>query len=237
MSGTATVTRDPMSRLRCHLRNLFWLCYTIDIEISLRSGQPPSINDAYCDLTLPPRYVEMQYADLFPEVPIDDDLIVPLFPGDLRLAIIKMRAYNALYSVKALHKSDAELLKDIRELDDELEHWRMSVPPRFRPTLSFSHETPVIDKSMKSLILRLEYHHCVAAIHRVSGRCRAWAGGQSGEMDGVSSSLALSVEASRSSLKYLRTAAHTLPGELFWYYTREPHHIMKSELLTLSSAG
>ncbi|KKA25228.1 C6 transcription factor [Rasamsonia emersonii CBS 393.64] len=229
MSDTAYVTSDPTSRVRFHLRNLFWLCYTVDIEISLRSGQPPSINDAYCDLTLPPRYVEMQYADLCHDVPIDDDLIVPLFPGDLRLSIIKMRAYNALYSVKALHKSDAELLKDIRELDDELEQWRMSVPPKYRPTLSFSHETPFVDKSMKSIILRLEYHHCVAAIHRASGRCRVWAGGQSGEMEGVSSSLALSVGASRSSLHYLRTAVHTLTGDCFWMILFYP----MSALLTI----
>ncbi|KAL1962343.1 hypothetical protein VTN77DRAFT_9756 [Rasamsonia byssochlamydoides] len=229
MTDTGNPT-DPTSRVRCHLRNLFWLCYTLDIEISLRTGQPPSINDAYCDLTLPPRYVEMQYADMHHDVPIaDDDLIVPLFPGDVRLSIIKTRAYNALYSVKALHKSDAQLLKDIRELDDDLEQWRMSIPPKFRPTLSFSHETPITDKSMKSIILRLEYHHCVAAIHRASGRCRAWASGQSGEMEGVSSSLALSVEASRSSLYYLRTAGHTLTGDCFWMILFYP----MSALLTI----
>jgi hypothetical protein len=215
-TGTGTGPSDPTARVRRHLRNLFWLCYTLDIEVSLRSGQPPSINNEYCDLDLPPGYVEMQYTDLPCNVLLDDDLIVPLFPGDLRLSIIKSRAYNTLYSVKALHKSDAELLKDIRELDDDLEQWRLSLPPKFRPTLSFSHETPIADKSMQSIILRLEYHHCVAAIHNASGRCRAWAGGQSGEMEGVSSSLALSVEASRSSLHYLRTAVHTVPDDCFW---------------------
>jgi hypothetical protein len=40
--------------------------------------------------------------------------------------------------------------------------------------------------------------------------------GQNGMMDGVSSSMALSVEASRSSLCYLEAAEHVVVDGVFW---------------------
>lgn len=199
-----------------HLRNLFWLCYTIEKDICLRTGQPQLFTEENCDLTLPPGYVEKLYTSMAfhhnsQELPED-----PLFPVDLRLSIIKSRAYSALYSFKALQKSDAELLKAIRELDDELERWRMSVPLEWRPTLSFSHETPDPNVSMHSVMLRLNYHLCMTIIHLASSRCKSWANGEAGMMDGVSSSLALSVEASRSTLLYLEASEHVLVDGIFW---------------------
>ncbi|KAK9233770.1 hypothetical protein V1525DRAFT_415432 [Lipomyces kononenkoae] len=204
-------------RTEHHLRNLFWVCYTFDKDLCLRTGQPPAINDEHCNLTLPPKYVEELYTDLLPQLSSAGFVRGPLFPFDLRLAMIKSRAYTALYSARALQKSDAELLKDIRELDDELEKWRTSLPQKFRPTISFSHDTPTDNEmNMQSVTLRLVYHHCVAAIHQAGSRCKAWVGGQSRSMEGVSSSQALSVEASRSSLFYLLTARYVLSEESFW---------------------
>ncbi|KAK9319400.1 hypothetical protein V1517DRAFT_332708 [Lipomyces orientalis] len=226
-----TATMSYETRMRLHVRNLFWLCYTLDTEIALRSGQPPSISNEHCDLTLPPHYKEILYEHSFHDDPVaNDDLVVPLYPSDLQLSIIKSRAQSALYSVNTLHKSDAQLLRDIRELDDELERWRMSLPPHCRPTLAFSEDMPGnSNMSMQTIILRLAYHHTVAIIHRASGRCRAWADYKSGEMEGVSSSLALSVEASRSSLFYLRSAVHALASDCFWMILFYP----MSALLTI----
>ncbi|KAF9893186.1 hypothetical protein FE257_011609 [Aspergillus nanangensis] len=141
-SAFRTSSEEIKYRVHRHLRNLFWLCYTIEKDICLRTGQPQLFTDENCDLTLPPGYVEqlytsMEYHHLSRELPES-----PLFPVDLRLSVVKARAYSALYSFKALQKSDAELLKEIRELDELLERWRMSVPLEWRPTLSFSHETP-----------------------------------------------------------------------------------------------
>ncbi|KFY84563.1 hypothetical protein V498_07806 [Pseudogymnoascus sp. VKM F-4517 (FW-2822)] len=149
---------------------------------------------------------------------------------DLRLVMIKSRAYNSLYSAQALQKSDAELLKDIRELDDELEKWRISLPLGFRPTISYSHETPTESgMDMQKVVSRLAYHHCMATIHEASGRCRARADGQSTVMEGVSSSLELAVEASRSSFSYLHTAQHVLEDDCFWMILFYP----MSALLTI----
>lgn len=195
------------------LRNLFWISYTLDKDVALRTGQPPTIADENCDLTLPPGYLDSVKSD--PE-DTDESWVQPVFPFDLRLSIIKSRAHTALYSVQALQKSDADLLKSIRELDDELEEWRLSLPPQKRPTMSFSQDTSDPNITMHSVFLRLNYYLCMTIIHQASSRCKAWVEG-SGMMDGVSSSLALSVEASRSTLCYLEAAEHVLVDGTFWY--------------------
>ena len=208
---------DLHQRRDCHLRNLFWVNYTLDKELALRTRQPPAINDDHCDLTLPPGYGKHLNPGYLP--PSDPNALPEChFPGDLRLSMIKSRAYNSLYSVRALQKSDAELIKAIRETDNELETWRLSLPPKYRPTISFSHENQPTTSGMdmQSAVLRLEYHHCMAIIHQAIGRCSAWASHQSGVMEGISSSLALSVDASRSSLSYLQTAQHILADDSFW---------------------
>ncbi|KAK3684132.1 fungal-specific transcription factor domain-containing protein [Podospora appendiculata] len=217
---------DYTVRARRQLRKLFWLCYIFDKEISIRTGQPPSIDDAHCDLTLPNGYLDIQYID-YSDVTLLDDAAVPVLPGDLRLSIIKSKACKLLYSVEALRKSDTELLRDIRELDDELERWRLSVPPKHRPTLSIAWDASIdhyanAPDRIRTIVINFEYHYLVATIHRATGRCRAWAnaeggsGGGGGEMEGVSSSLMLSVEASRSTLLFLRTTVRSLLGEAFW---------------------
>lgn len=196
------------------LRNLFWICYTIDKDLALRTGLPPTITDEDCDLSLPPGYLDRAFLNVEDE---DAPWCGPVFPFDLRLSMIKTRAHRELYSVRSVHKSDAELLKSIRELDDSLEEWRLSVPPKWRPTMSFSPETSDPNMGMHSVMLRLNYHLCMTIIHQASARCKAWVQGQSGMMDGVSSSMALSVEASRSSLCYLEAAEHVVADGVFWY--------------------
>ena len=211
--------RDLRQRMDHQLRNLFWVCYALDKEISLRTGQPPSINDDHCDLSLPPDYGKHLHVPFRTHYVSGESMIeIPLL-GDFRLSKIKARAYTMLYSVGALRKSDAEVLKAIRELDNELETWRLSLPQKCRPTLSFSKGSPITegDLDMQVVMLRLDYHHCMAIIHQASGRCLAWTNNHNGIMEGVSSSLALSVEACRSSLAYLQTAQHVLPADSFWY--------------------
>ena len=204
------------NRKQRHLRNLFWLCYTIDKDIALRTGQPLALSDDNCDLTLPVGYEEQLYTSIAYHH-LHAYELPPIFPVDLRLSIIKSHAYSTLYSFKALQNTDAELLKKIRELDDDLERWRMSVPLDLRPTLSFSHGRPDPNVSMHSVFLRMNYHLCMTIIHQASSRCKAWSEGQGVMMEGVRSSLALSVEASRSTLIYLETAEHVLMNGVFWY--------------------
>ncbi|KAK9772248.1 hypothetical protein SCAR479_11103 [Seiridium cardinale] len=207
---------DDTWRVKCHLRKYFWMCYSFDKDIALRSGQPPCISDEHCDLTLP-----RTYSDPSHEAHVDTNGN-PFLPGDLRLAKIKSKALRLLFSTQALQKSDAVLLRDIRELDDELEAWRLTLNPKTRPSLSRHADGCLVDPNvsmeqrMHYIITNFEYHHLMAAIHQTTSRCRSWCNSESGELEGVSSSLALSVEASRSTLISLRTAGQSMAGESFW---------------------
>lgn len=202
-------------RVKCHLRKYFWMCYTFDKDISLRTWQPPAIDDGHCDLKLPKSYQASKLG-----VMIMDARGTTFLPGDLRLSMIKSKSIKLLYSPDALRKSDAELLRDIRELDDELESWRMSIDESYRPKLWGEVFASIPDASpsqkMHYIISNFEYHYLMATIHQATSRCRAWENGVDGEMEGVSSSLALAVEASRSTLVYLRAAVEALLGESFW---------------------
>ena len=211
--STCTNNEDIKCRTIKHRRYLFWLVYTLDKEMTFRTRRPPVINDLSCDLTLPKNYTEEVNAK-FPE-PHN-------FPGDIRLNSIKSRIYDELYSPNALRKSDAEILRSIRELDNDLDSWRMSLPADHRPTLSFSQDiisqfsTITEQFNFYPVMLRLEYHQTMATIHQASSRCKTWSGDQSGPTEGVNSSLAISVEASRSSLCYLRAARHIVSHNCFW---------------------
>ncbi|KAK4223151.1 putative transcription factor [Podospora fimiseda] len=235
----AQATPPDVLRTQRHLRKLFWLTYFFDKEISLRTGQPPAIVDEHCDLSIPPGYSQAQYLDKYLYLDASsfssevDETTIPILPGDLRLALIKSKTCRLLYSAEALRKSDAELLRNIRELDSELESWRLSIPEKHRPILSglasekrqekVNASLQDVPDSVRAIVINLEYHYLVATIHRATSRCSTWtrtrtnlglgimgeigAGEKTREtIRGVSSSLTLSVEASRSTLLFLRTA-------------------------------
>ncbi|XP_014558859.1 hypothetical protein COCVIDRAFT_35910 [Bipolaris victoriae FI3] len=224
------VSANSSYRYRYLLRNIFWLVYIMDKELSLRTGQPPCLQDEHCDTTPPPPYTRRIFSQMMDfGAETDLDTVHP-FPGSPWLSIIKSKAYSALYSARALRKTDAEILRDIRELDDDLECWRLSVPLPYRPTVAFTRATlPEDVLAMPSTMLHLDYNHCVAAIHQATSRCQAWTSGNQDEMEGVGSSLELSIEASRSSLVYLQMASHLLDENSFWMILYYP----MSALLTL----
>ncbi|KAM7217968.1 hypothetical protein V8F06_006651 [Rhypophila decipiens] len=210
---------DRATRERRHLRRLFWLCFMIDKEICLRTGQPPAIDDEQCVLTLPEGYLDVQYVDrsLYTNESLVNDSAIPVMPGDLRLGLIKSKACKLLYSTEGLRKSDAELLRDIRELDEDLEQWRLSIPPQHRPVLSMPRdgartESIKCPDGIRSIVIHFEYHYLIATVHRATSRC----GPESSEMEGIRTSHLLTVEASRSTLLYLRFAIHVLLEEAFW---------------------
>lgn len=226
--------KSPITRTereRRQLRMLFWLCYIFDKDVALRTGQPPLMSDDYCDLTLPENYLSC-YSYLpnldanLPPTSLDDEGLTPHLPSDPRLSHIKERTSRLLYSAQAAKKTPSQLLRDIRELDEELEAWRISIPPDFRPALSIYDESQValegmhLHRSMRHITLHLDYHHLMTAIHRVSGRCMGpdfeAHSDNAGWGAGVASSVALSLEASRSTLVYLRAAMVGLTGEAFW---------------------
>jgi hypothetical protein len=184
--------------------------------MSLRTGRPPCTSDEECDLTLPPQYSDQILPPWLSESLPDERSGVPIFPSDLRLSLIKSRIHRSLRSAPALQKSDAELLQSIRELDHELEVWKMSLPPQSRPTLGLPSDSPTADAcGMRSVMLQLDCFQCFSAIHQASGRCKLWTDDQIGAMDGVYLSLELCVEASRLSLLFLHKTSRHLGSEIF----------------------
>ncbi|KAJ5902716.1 hypothetical protein N7495_003244 [Penicillium taxi] len=141
-----------------------------------------------------------------------------MFPTDVKLNQIKSRAYESLYSVSAFRKSNMELLIDIRTLDDSLEKWRLGIPKILRPSLLFSRDErmEVGGINIRSLVLRLDYLHCMTVVHQASNRCLRGSMNSDGTRTVIATGIALAVEASRSSLKYLETAYHILNKGSFW---------------------
>jgi hypothetical protein len=158
-----------------------------------------------------------------PAIPIDDRT-VPLYPFDLRLSMIKSEVYQSLYSASARRKSDTEILSTIRNLDQVLEQWRVSLHPDFRPTLWFTQEMRVnANLNTQAAMLRLAYHHCFTIIHQASERCTLSGYGHESQFEGISSSISLTIHASWSTLSYLQVAIPALKAHVFWYvYSSNP---------------
>lgn len=186
-----------MSRRR-HLENLFGLCYILDKDDALRSGHPPRLTEEYCDLAF---MAESHY--------------------ELRLSLVKERTCRLLYSQKAAKLSDGEILQYIRQLDHELEQWRLSVPVSIRPRLS-TLDSPTADRRL--IHLQLDYHYALIAIHTMVRRCGTANKRLPEDLHSVvHSSVDLSLEAGRSTLMFLKFTFSLLGEqtfryvELFWY--------------------
>jgi hypothetical protein len=229
---------SPKSRHGRHLRNLFWICYTLDKEFSLRTGNPSTICDTNCDLTITPNYMQQLYIDLAPCLSNDECYPCVIFPSDARLSCVKSSIYQLLYSASSVYKSDIQLLVDVRKLDEDLEAWRQAVPVKYRPGPSAqdakngkSSETDV-----RVLLIRLEYECSLALIHKATSRCMVGTTSEIEKLPGLSSSRALAVQASRSSLTYLQGACHSLAETNFWLAFPIPfpsrYHLVDSVVTT-----
>ncbi|OGE56663.1 hypothetical protein PENARI_c003G02026 [Penicillium arizonense] len=53
-----------------------------------------------------------------------------------QLSVIQGRIYDQLYSPLAHQLPEADILRSIRALDEQLEEWRLSLPVAIRPTIS-----------------------------------------------------------------------------------------------------
>ncbi|KAE8132849.1 hypothetical protein BDV38DRAFT_287324 [Aspergillus pseudotamarii] len=213
------------SQVDCHLRSLFWTAYVIDKELSIRMGQPAAIQDEACDLTIPPGY-----GDLLSSLPLfrgqgQTEPAGYLYLTDLRLIQIKARIYDAIYSQPAISKADADLFKVIRDLDEELEMWRLSLPAQYRPSLSSANQqvtniTPPF--IVHAINLQMDYYHCVTMIHRACARSKVWQSSSPTVPQGILTSFKLAVESSRTCLNLLKALLPRLPEGTFWCFVFHP---------------
>ncbi|KAL6823001.1 hypothetical protein J3E69DRAFT_304648 [Trichoderma sp. SZMC 28015] len=224
-----------LARRRDQIRKLFWLCYISDKDLALLSGLPPMLANEYCDTgVLDNEYLNRDIFLQSSSATTDTenvgviawDRAIPFLPGDPHLGILKERIFRLLYSPSALKIIDSELLTRIRQLDDELESWRLSVPPALRPKLSIlsGHGIPPAPNFsiyLRSVQLQLEYHYLLTIIHTPVRRFGAAQGAETSPPEdlhsAMHSSIDLSLEASRSTLNLLNEPIATLKQEIFWH--------------------
>lgn len=158
--------------------------------------------------------------------------VEPHFPSDLRLSQVKEKTCRLLYSPQAFKTDDSQVLLRIRQLDHDLEDWRLSVPLPFRPKLSILPNSLQFPSGMtrpqrkRCIHLQLEYHYLMTAIHATVRRCG------STHPDGVGlpedlhsvvhSSSDLALEAGRSTLLFLKNPASVLEEVPFWHIASYP---------------
>ncbi|KNG83997.1 hypothetical protein ANOM_007774 [Aspergillus nomiae NRRL 13137] len=200
-----------------HLRALFWHCYAIDKDMSLRKREPPLMHDIDCDLDLPPNYVPSSNEQFFKK-PLSPDKLI--FPSDLRLTLIKARIYHYLYSNHGRAQPEATQLRHIRELDQEMSDLKANFPADCRPD-AFAMETApdalFHDLSTRGVTLHLEYYFCLGRVHEASSICGM---SFSHSWSAVPSSVELYHEAARSTLLYIRRVPHIFTWHTFWIHAQ-----------------
>ena len=130
----------------------------IERGVSFRLGRPSCIDEDDIGID-------------FPKSPGPPGLIHLRYVA--KLGVLQGRIYHKLYSAKSLTKSTLERLQRIGILDDELQHWRDSVPAEIRPGSEIQvysdprHMMPVI-------MMQFAYFNALTIIHRVSNHHGPW---------------------------------------------------------------
>jgi hypothetical protein len=127
---------------------------------SLRYGRPPNQDDDDMDVQLPGDEAS-NGTSMNATV---NGGFANQFGAMCMLARIEGRVYKRLYSVQASRQSVQEMVNSVDQLDEELAHWRQSVPEEFRPESEIRVSEDVL--RLQIVNFHLAYYHCLAAIHR-----------------------------------------------------------------------
>ncbi|KAL2812217.1 fungal-specific transcription factor domain-containing protein [Aspergillus granulosus] len=206
-----------------HLRALFWACYAMDKEMSIRSSQPPLINDSDCDLDLPPNYIHSTSTHQFIDRPLSGDIL--LYPSDLRMSLLKSKIYTHLLSPAAKILPEHRKLESIRYLDHELAELKLSFPIHFQPdpVAYLRPDYKVHDFSLRGMNIHLEYYYCLRVIHEasiVSSMTYPGAGPETGRAEPLASSVELYYHAVRSTLLYFVRVEGLVQAPTVWIHAQ-----------------
>ncbi|EGU85028.1 hypothetical protein FOXB_04448 [Fusarium oxysporum f. sp. conglutinans Fo5176] len=215
-------------RRRRHLRNLFWLCYIFDKDISMRSGRPPCITRDHCDLNLPDDWARTYDGPPgTPQSGIFSQGDTICFPQDLHLSQLKERLCLFICSLENSNLSDGTILCQVRQLDVDLESWRSNIPVDYRPKLSVLPDQPLFNPQLsflqrtRCIHLQLEYNYLTTVIHTAVRRCGAVYAVHDNLPDDLHSvyhsSSDISLEASRTTLQIFKSHTDILQENVFGY--------------------
>ncbi|KAL2831228.1 fungal-specific transcription factor domain-containing protein [Aspergillus cavernicola] len=146
-----------------HRRNLFWIAYCLDREISLRFGKPPAQSDDDVSVGLPTASI----TDNPRFLPIMDRLGgFNAFRAQCQLATIKGQLYKDLYSTTAKDRPLTEIMTSIGTLDEMLQNWKEELPAECQPEAQLP-TFPPSSISVMLLFLHCSYFNCLIAMHRL----------------------------------------------------------------------
>jgi hypothetical protein len=131
-------------------------CYST----SLRYGRPPNQDDDDMDVQLPGD-------EVCNSTSVNATVhggFASEFGAMCKLARIEGKVYQRLYSAQASRQSVEEIVNAVDQLDEELAHWRQTVPEEFRPESEIRVSEDIL--RLQIVNFHLAYYHCLAAIHR-----------------------------------------------------------------------
>ncbi|KAJ5741523.1 hypothetical protein N7533_010932 [Penicillium manginii] len=162
----------------------------MDKELCLRTGSPPLLAYNHCDLAIPDNLLFSQSTSLgYPEI---------CFSAMVQLSVIQGRIYDQLYTPSAHQLVEADVLRNIRALDEQLEKWRLSLPVTIRPTTSTITTANDVKSNEYLMLFQIQWHYWMIMIHQASSRCVTW---KSSHANGLNSSLRITVQFARSLLQ------------------------------------
>jgi hypothetical protein len=185
-------------------KRVFWLCYILDRDISMRSGQPPVQHDDDIDVDLPCDSLSEGVGYIF--------LADGLWPMNflrlrIELAVIQGAIYRELYSAKATKQSDDHRAVVVRELDERLKQWKNSTSIEFHPDFLYQKLQEPFD-ILHIVILYFTYFNCLILIHRSSFQNMSWKTRAPNSIEPFNprnfSSKPVVIETARSALNLLR---------------------------------
>lgn len=225
--GSAEEQSDNAAAKLC-VGRLFWVAYILDVELSSSCGVPQALNLDNQDpiFDLPEEGVS---DNISPLVPVQGGSsangagvgTVGVFRQRAKLAMVLSQITTRLYSSRAVRSlADADLLREIAQLDLALADWEAQLPARLR--LAQRPEDIALDSP--AAIMYLVYYSNVAAVH--------WAAGRHAGMDVFAKAPSFYPELALSRFKgeeaardTIRLVLHGTPPQLlldFWRVLRYP---------------
>jgi len=126
-------------------KRIFWSAYTIDKDLSLMTGQPPTQYDDDMDVELPSQSISEN---------------LDVFYFRIRLAMIQGQIYKHLCSVRAHRKSTAERTMAARKLETMLQSWKANMPAEILQEYYAPRHGGVY-----SIILQLSYFNSLSTVY------------------------------------------------------------------------
>ncbi|KAK2771023.1 fungal specific transcription factor [Colletotrichum kahawae] len=169
--------------------NVFWLAFSLDRELSLRTGRPPAQDFGDFDVDLPNLQLQPDCGNS-----VSRGASSNVFLAGARLAVIQAKLYSEIYLSENLQPVDIK--RKTADLHRDLEDWRVSFA--LCPNLQ---RHPELTKQAAILRLNYTYYHSVILVHRAQSDVEWRSSNSGGPRTSSSKSIERSLQAARSILR------------------------------------